>query len=107
MGSKWPELPGTLLLGAGLKGSEFELALDLPEGWKLTEGAPSAVRIDGKEQPLKGKTLKLNLEPGKHRVQLLYYVCQDAGTCRMRSVDYTVTVTKGVGKATLTDRFVP
>lgn len=107
MGSQWPELPGTLWLGAGLKGSEFELVLDLPEGWKLTKGAPSAVRIDGKEQPLKGTTLKLNLEPGKHRVQLLYYVCQDAGTCRLRSVDYTVTVTKGVGKATLTDRFVP
>ena len=65
------------------------------------------MRIDGKEQPLKGTTLKLNLAPGKHRVQLRYYVCQDAGTCRMRSVDFEVTVTRGVGKATLKDTFVP
>jgi len=106
-GAEWPLLPGTEFSKAELAGSAFELVIALPEGWKLTTGAPSAVRVDGRERPLVSTMLKLALSPGKHRVQLLYYVCRDAGTCRMRSVEYEVTVTKGEGTAALKDTFVP
>jgi len=105
VGEEWPEL-GAEQRKLTLKGKEVLLELALPEGWKLTEGAPSALQVDGKTRAL-GRTTQLALAPGRHELRLLYYVCQEAGTCRMRAVDFELTLEAGEGTVSLRDIFEP
>ncbi|MDF1702632.1 MAG: hypothetical protein P1V36_15890, partial [Planctomycetota bacterium] len=111
----WPMLAGTLQ-GQAVKaavrvGAPFEitLALRLPPGWKLTEDAPSAARVEvpASLQPLVVKAVEAKItkptttirvpgidHAGVHEVPLrvLYYVCREGGDCRMRSVEFTLQV---------------
>jgi hypothetical protein len=124
MAADWPDLPGTALLPAQVlrigndEDASFVLALDLPQGWKLTEGAPSAVRIeigttvtDAAIAGARSEVVLPSLEEGTlgGRLRLLYDVCQDAGQCRMRSVSVplTVEVVAGAKTPVLRDRFEP
>ena len=90
-----------------LKGKSVVLELAFPDGWKLTDGAPSVVRVGGKDIVLTSARTTLALGPGTHKVRLLYYVCQDLGTCRVRSVDFELTLEAGEGTVALRDTFLP
>lgn len=101
--SAWPTFPDTetgspieaVIQAHGRTPLVVELAL--PLGWKLTEGAPSALRVELGAQAqdvaihaAQTEVMLPALLPGKHEgtLRLLYYVCQDAGSCRVRSVTY-------------------
>ena len=96
-----------------------DVRLSLPEGRHLTEGASSVVRIEGVGDPVEEKltdlatTVSLGAVPaagGTLRVRLLYYVCQDAGTCRVRSAELLVPLTldpAAPARLSLTDSFPP
>jgi sugar lactone lactonase YvrE len=82
----------------------LRLALDLPLGWHLTEGAPSALRLEGAGEPVErsiaATTTSVELPPLRAgpatlTLRLLYYVCRDQGTCRMRSAVLSVPVEAG------------
>ncbi len=125
MGGEWPELPDTVYntpvqapVRAGAK-VPVTITLRLPDGWKLTEGAPSAmrVRIGAKSANVAVSTLNPSvalpaLTPGRHdvHVRVLYYVCQDDGDCRVRSVYWKLDVTAseaGPVSTALSDTFAP
>jgi len=128
-GASWPVLPGTVFLGSQtltLSGAgpwKIELALDLPSGWHLTAGAPSALRLEVAgaqvDVALVGPRTSLalpRLPAGSHpaTLRLLYYVCQEAGACRVRSVERPLRLQVGgtTGKSgdptpVVWDRFRP
>ncbi len=122
---EWPDLaetevalPRTITVATDTKTSLI-VKLTLPDGWKLTPDAPSALRIEGW-----GETRDVKIESASTTVELpapagdvsaatlrlLYYVCEDEGSCRIRSVQFPLVVSTGVkGKATheVTDAFTP
>lgn len=107
LSSDWPQLSDTVT-GPSIKATiqahgrtPLTVKLSLPDGWKLTEGAPSQMRIEvGKhvqDLPIQGVSTEAalpSLLPGTHQgaLRLLYYVCEDAGTCRIRSVTYVLKI---------------
>ena len=123
-GGEWPTLPGTAFLSRGaLRVSSageptIELKLELPIGWKLTEGAPSALRLEIGETITNAAILSLDtpfripvLAEGQYegRLRLLYYVCQDDGGCHVRSVEMPLSIeaAQGAGTPVLRDLFKP
>ncbi|MDJ0521814.1 MAG: thioredoxin-like domain-containing protein [Planctomycetota bacterium] len=125
VGRIWPELPGTVYpppieqtVTAG-KAIQATMTLAMPPGWKLTEGAPSMlrVRMGAKliDKAVSGAVTVFEipaLPAGRHQldVRLLYYVCQDDGACRVRSVDFTLRLEAkdgGPGRLGLSDAFEP
>ena len=125
MSAEWPEIGGTLKearpaarvrAGAALA---LSVRLDLPAGWHLTEGAPSALRVEGLgaalTQPVASAETAVSIGPvpaggATLRVRLLYYVCQDQGTCRIRSADLSVPLTPAADAAAaleIVDTFAP
>jgi len=125
MGGTWPTLPGTVVSTASsvvFKAGvlpRLRVRLELPEGWHMTDGAPSVVRVDGAETPVytavTGPVTLVTLpalaaNTTQLRVRALFYVCEDGGSCRTRSIDVTLPVVidrEGASEATLTDTFVP
>ena len=121
----WPELADTVyppvveLVVKPDVSVPLTMNLQLPLGWKLTEGAPSALRLrlgtKLEDTPVEGPRTAIRLPAlpaGRHDlyVRLLYYVCQDQGACRVRSVDYTLRVEakpSGAEQVALSDAFEP
>jgi len=120
----WPKLPGTAFLPrrdvrvGGGAGASVTVSLDLPLGWKLTPGAPSALRFeigqDVVDMAIAGSTTTLRIprrEAGTLGgvLRLLYYVCQEEGTCRVRSAEIplTIEVVEGAATPTIRDVFEP
>jgi sugar lactone lactonase YvrE len=121
----WPELAGTVyppaveLVVKPDVAVSLTMNLQLPLGWKLTAGAPSAMRLRFgtklDDTAILGTSTKITLPVlpvGRHdlHVRLLYYVCEDEGECRVRSVDYTLRVEAKAGGAeqvALSDAFEP
>ena len=121
----WPELSGTVYVRGPDVAVRAETTLPigvriaLPEGWKLTPGAPAAARLEvadvHREAAIEGSEAMLllpALAAGEHQVtvRLLYYACQDAGTCRVRSVSWKLLVTagpEGRDALVLSDLFLP
>ena len=127
-GTSWPELPDTerrVQAAVEVRGGaklRVVVRVALPAGWHLTEDAPSALRVDGvgaaAERKIEGLETTVALAtplPATEatatlRVRLLYYVCQDAGTCRVRSLDVTVPLRssdKGAEAVAVDDTFAP
>jgi sugar lactone lactonase YvrE len=126
-GGAWPDLPGTVRTREAdvrvvKPDIDLEVVVDLqlPEGWKLTEGAPSAVRVEGwgevVEAPIEELDFRLGVrtpaaaEVSELVVRLLYYVCEDEGTCRIRSREFTLPVEiapDGGEGIPIEDRFEP
>jgi thiol-disulfide isomerase/thioredoxin len=104
VGGAWPQLAGTL--ARSLPGREvaasgevtLRFRLDLPEGWHLTDGAPSVVRVEGlggaEEQPLEDEGVTVRrpapAAPVQVVLRMLAYVCRDAGSCRLVSRTLTL-----------------
>lgn len=121
----WPTLPGTAKSTAGSVvlrtgvAPRLRVRLDLPAGWHLTEGAPSVVRVDGAEKPVTSAVTAtetvvtlpvLASSATPLRIRALFYVCEDGGSCRIRSIDVTLPVAfdrEGATEATVTDTFAP
>ncbi len=123
---EWPEFPGTVThrtlfpmpISAG-SGRTLSFRLEIPKGWKLTEGAPSAARLEGpgfqQDVAIKEASLQFELPPlavGERAftARLLYYVCQDDGSCRVRSVLWEIDLhvqATGAARMAFTDRFDP
>jgi sugar lactone lactonase YvrE len=123
--SAWPEpsdaaraTAPAVTLGADAA-VRLTVRLALPEGWHLTEDAPSALRVEGAarvhDAPILGLATTVALGPlpataSALRVRLLYYVCQDGGSCRFRAAEVTVpdALAAGGGAAVVVaDAFVP
>jgi DNA-binding beta-propeller fold protein YncE len=123
--SRWPDFPDThratlpaVAVRAG-KPLTLRLRLVMPEGWKLTDDAPSAVRVEGLGPtvgtPVMGPLVSAPLPEmpdggATLRIRLLYYVCREAGTCRVRSADLEVPLVAspdGPVEVSVEDRFVP
>ena len=97
-------------------GATLRVRLELPEGWHLTEGAPSALRVEGGAEPverrLESPSVDVAVPKGASRLTVrgIYYVCQDAGSCRVRSVVWTIPVAEaadGAERIEATDAFRP
>jgi hypothetical protein len=86
-------------------GGTLRVVLALPEGWHLTEGAPSVARLEGAGEPvevvLTSTHLDLSIPSGASRLtlRLLWYACQDEGSCRVRSATYTIPLEVAEGGA--------
>jgi thiol-disulfide isomerase/thioredoxin len=124
VGTSWPtmagtvfEAPRTVQLAADASAS-LVVRLELPEGWALTEGAPSVLRVEVGETVTDARiaarevsVLLPTLEAGTRegRLRLLYYVCREGGECRVRSVDVplAVEVVPGAPAAVVVDRYEP
>ena len=91
MTDAWPEIAGTVKEtrpAVRVKSDaplSLTMRLDLPTGWHLTEGAPSAVRVEGLGAPVtkaivSGTTIltvaAIPAAGTSLRVRLLYYVCR-------------------------------
>ena len=126
MSGGWPTLAGTVKEArpaVRVKSGEplaVSVRLDLPDGWHLTAGAPSALRIEGLGAPvtksIEGAETAVALPSLSGAaetsivVRLVYYVCQEGGSCRIRAVDVTVPLTPvadAAGGIAVQDRFVP
>lgn len=96
------------------------VAQELPAGWKPTPGVRSHVRVAVPGRPpvlveLVGGQADVGLGPLPVGdlvldVRLRAYVCEEVGTCRLRSVHWRVpveVVADGAQEARLVDRFVP
>ncbi len=116
MSDVWPVMSGTVD-GGTVKATvslddavSVELALGLPPGWKLTEGAPSVVRaeyLSGQDlrwshvdAKITGTTTTLSVPVARGGssnatvvLRAIYYICQDGGQCRVRSVDFKLELT--------------
>ncbi len=121
----WPDLAETELAFArpltvrSGETTKLTIKLDLPAGWKLTPGAPSALRVEGWGEPVEAKiqgattTIEMpavTMAVTAATLRLLYYVCKDEGSCRIRSVDVPLVVMateKGAVAREVTDTFVP
>ncbi len=124
-GDAWPTLPDTAKstapvakLKAGVA-TTLRVRIDLPAGWHLTEGAPSSLRVDGLSKAISSPVTDVETavslpvvgaDVTSLRVRALFYVCQDGGSCRVRSIDVTLPVSlaaDGATDATITDTFAP
>ena len=122
---RWPEVPGTTrrelpstAVRAG-KPVTLRVSVALPEGWKLTDDAPSTMRVEGVgpvvSMPVTGATVSAPLPEvpdggATLRVRLLYYVCRDVGSCRLRSAELLVPLAPspdGPDEIAVEDRFEP
>jgi sugar lactone lactonase YvrE/thiol-disulfide isomerase/thioredoxin len=124
---RWPDFPDThrvtlpaVAVRAG-KPATLRVRLTLPEGWTLTEEAPSAIRVEGLGPavgiPVMGTQVSAPLpevpeEGATLRIRLLYYVCREAGSCRIRSADLQVPLTpspdaNAPSEIAVEDAFVP
>jgi DNA-binding beta-propeller fold protein YncE len=123
--SRWPDFPGTArttLPSTAVRAGKplvLKVALSLPEGWKLTEDAPSTLRVEGLGPtvtvPILGAAVSAPLpevpEGGATlRIRLLYYACREVGSCRLRSADLSVPLAPspdGPAEVAVEDTFVP
>ena len=124
-GDGWPTLPGTAKSTAPAAkwkvgaAATLRVRIDLPEGWHLTEDAPSSLRIDGLAKSISSAVSEVETvvalpvlasDVTSLRVRALFYVCRDGGSCRVRSIDVTVPISfaaDGATEATVTDTFTP
>ena len=111
-------LPKRALRVSGAGRTQVTVEVTLPLGWKFSPEAPSGLTLVVAGTRTRARlgaganTFEIpSLEVGTYvgRLRLLYYVCQEQGACRMRSVEIPldVTVAKDAPVPVLRDTFVP